>query len=487
MAEGQNWRIKISSPFVGLAPGWWENSYPSFGNRSHSGRMTNCDILDPSKITQGKLFVNLTAGTQAGAVTTLIKRVLDFPSSSGVGWAIGGAKLYKFSNTAVTNAGAYPHTIDKGAVTAEDGEDMVVNGDYLYYFYNHSGSAGDIGRLTISTDTFDDDFGSTIPATGAAALVNAPHAAIKGLDGIIYFTNGRYVGTYDETNDVLDTQALDLYADAVAVDLVWEKNILWIAYNRPNISGSNNNEGVIIAWDTVSSTFQEPIIEVGGKVGALVLKNGLVYCFYQDVASSQGKLGRIRGDMIEELRSFNGSLPSPGQAIKYKNMIAWLSDALLYLWGAVDVENPITLSNHATLLNATGGGLAVPFGNIIAGSTAGANYSLAKLGSSYATDCQNKTKMFDVFTSTIDKVTVIFEPTAANARVDVKLEYNQVSSKTLGTITHTNQAGKTRVVFEPKLANVEDFRIFLDWANANATNPLSVRSIIVEGHYVFKK
>lgn len=485
----KQWKILIKSPFEGLAPAYWENTYPSYGRLSQAGALQNVNIIDPTKLTQGYGLANLTNGTQAVAVTTLIDHILNVPSASDVTWGIGGNLLYQLSSIAVTNAGGYPHTINKGAVTGEDGKSLVDYNGFVYYFYNHSGSAGDIGRLTVSGATFDDDWGSSIPATGASALQDASHPAILAGDGNMYFGNGRYVGYYDFANDVMSVDELDLYIDTDVVDLVWEKNFLFIATNRPNISGSNSNQGVIYTWGGAGvASFQEPIIEVEGKMGAMIVKNGIIFVFYQDLSSTGGyKLGYISGDTVQEVAAFSGSLPVFGQVCHYKNLIAWVSGGLIHTWGATDRTIPVALSQLADGGYATVGALANPFGTpMVASWDDATNFKLAKF-SGYDTACNWKSLMFDVATSVIDDIKFHFEPTATGAKVDAVLRYNRGNSNlSLGSISHTSDSGQIHKSFSPQ-QEVDDFRIELDWTNGSATNPLSIRKIEILGHLIGKE
>lgn len=482
MDGGKQWKIDIKAPFLGFAPAYYKNSYPVFGNRAHAGAMQNVDITDPTFITQGPTLANLTNGTQAGVVTTLIKHILEIPTASDVTWGVGGAKLYKISSTAVTSDANYPHTIDKAAVTGEDGESVAHYNGILYYFYNHSGSAGDIGKLTIATNTFDDDWGSTVP-TGASALTNAPHPTVLGGDGIIYFGNGPSVGYYDALTNTLSAAELDLNVDVEVVDLLWEKDMLTIATNNPNIATGNANNGVIYTWNTTASSFQEPIIEVPGRIGSLIKKNGRIFVFYQDLSDSAFKLGYIAGDTVQELSSFSGSLPLFYQKTHYKNLISFVSSRSIYLWGASSNQVPIALSQFADGGNATVGALANPFGTPMVASYDGAtSYRLAKL-STYDVSCNWKSLMFDVSTSMIDKIKVHFEPTASGSQCDFTITYNRgvPSAHTVGSVSHTNESGKIKKTFYPKL-KVDDFRFEMNWANGSSTNPLKIRKVEITGH-----
>ena len=486
MPKDNNWSISIIAPFQGFSPSYWEETYPSYGNKSMAGAMTDVNIISPDRLTQGSGLVALTNGTQAGSVTTLIDHILNIPSANDVTWGIGGNLLYKISSTAVANSGGYPHTIDKATVTGEDGESVVYYNGYVYYFYNHSGSAGDFGRLTVSTDTFDDDFGSTVP-TGAAALTNNPHPAIIGGDGIIYFGNGAAVGYYDPAtgvNGTVSTLQLDLSNDVIVVDLIWDKDALWIATNSPNISTGNTNRGIIYLWDTVSTSYQEPIIEVNGKLGAMFVKNGRIFVSYQDLSSTGGfKLGYIVGDTIQELAGFTGTLPQFGQITYFKNMIAFLSNAQVYLWGATSNKLPTALSQYMDGGYSTSGALANPFGTLMVASMQSTSFELMK-ESGYSILSLWKTLMFDVATSIVDKVKVHYYATASGASVALTLRYNRgASTFSLGTINHTNDSAQLKKSFYPK-QECEDFRIEFDWSGGSATNALAIKKIDISGHFV---
>ena len=280
--------ISIQAPFGGFAPAYWENSLGSFGNKNQARAMTNIDMVDPTGFKQGPGLSTLTAGTETGAVTTLIKHILSIPPSSGTSYAIGGNLLHEISSSAVTNAGNFPHTIDKAVVTAEDGESISVINGVLYYFYNHSGSAGDIGSFNL-TATFDDDWGSTTP-TGAAALEDAPHPSVVGNDNVMYFGNGRYCGYYDPdtgAGGTLSADEFDTPEGGEVVDVRYLNSRVWIAVNSPNISGNNNSTAIIYAWGGVgfSSWDDFPNPRFQGKIGALYPFGSRMFVWYQEIGS----------------------------------------------------------------------------------------------------------------------------------------------------------------------------------------------------------
>jgi hypothetical protein len=158
----------------GFAPQFYaQGSYPSFGNKNHAGLMTNIDMTSGGFIQQGAGLANLTNGTQAAAVTTLIKGALDFAVSSDLTFGVGGAKLYSFSSTTVTSGAGFPHTINKAAVTGESGEDVGLYKGRLYYTYNHTNSVGGTTTQFDITNPSGTTFRYTFDGTGTDPLITA--------------------------------------------------------------------------------------------------------------------------------------------------------------------------------------------------------------------------------------------------------------------------------------------------------------------------
>ena len=76
--------IEITNFNGGFAPAWYKETYPSYGNKNQAGTMLNCDISNPGYMCQGSGLSTLTAGTQAGAITTLLKGITDYACADGV-------------------------------------------------------------------------------------------------------------------------------------------------------------------------------------------------------------------------------------------------------------------------------------------------------------------------------------------------------------------------------------------------------------------
>jgi hypothetical protein len=484
MADQGGDTIQIVGPWGGFCPGWFENSYSFYGNKNQASDMKNVDLTDPNVLKPGPGVANLTNGTQAGAVTTLIRSILRHAVTSDVTYACGGAKYYQLSSSTVTNTGGtYPYTIDKGTVTGEDAEDLVYYQSSVYVFYNHSGSAGDI--LKDTAGTIDVDWGSTVP-TGAGTLQNAPHQAINGGDDVVYFTNGQYVGTIDGTT--LTLQGLDFWTNAQTASLTWNGNRTIIAVNRPNITGSNFNQSGVYTWDGVSASWEGDPIEVSGKIGALYTKNGATFIWWQDGTDTGAyNFGYLSGGRINSLKRFSGSLPLFYQVGEYKGFVAWVSSGLIYLWGSKDPDIPVSLFQYMAGKYGTVGGIASPFGDLLIASNATTNYSLAK-PSGYVTDFTWKTMAFKVsgpgFMSQLDTIEIETEQMSTGALANFTLTYDKgKSTLALDSIAYST-SNYTRHKIMARGPAVEDFRLDIDNVGGSTTNPVKIRSILIKLHTI---
>lgn len=456
----------------GFAPGYYKETYPSFGNKNMAGAMTNCDLTNVSYITQGPGLSNL---LNPGTVTTLIKGILKAPSASDTTYAIGGSRLYQLSSTSMTADASFPHTL-----TSKTGEDVLWFGGQLYYSYN--GNTSDIGKYNGS---FDDDWGSTIP-TGKANLQNAPHQLIGGGstgNGKMYFANGRYVGDWDETT--YDPQALDLPTGSEVQSIAWMKDRVWIAANKTTLTGSNKNYASIYVWDGTSDSWESEI-PLMGTVGALHVKNGILYVFYQDLTNTGGyKLAYVDSQYtVSDLGNFTGGLPAYYQVDDYKDFIIWNANGSIWAFGASDKDLPPKIFQLADGGYSTVGGIATPFGTPLIASSEGSSYRLGKF-SGYDTNSSWKSLLFDITgngrESTIDSVRINFEQLQSNARVDWSLVNNQGITIYSDTISHDKLGAKTSIWCPLNGKKTENFRIQLDYSNGDTTNTVAIKSIKIDG------
>ena len=472
------WSIEINQ-FEGYIPNFWDDEYPIIGNKGQASAMTNINLLNPNVLTQGPGLVNLTNNS---VVTTMIKGILRrYVEGLSAVAAVGGNKVYKLTTGEVTSDGNFPHTIDKAAVTSEDGEDVLYYQGAILYSYNHSGAAGDVGRWT-GAASFDDDYMSTVP-TGATTLQgDVPHPMWLGGDDVAYIGNGHYVATLNTTT--FTDQALDLPVGEVVVAGGYTSNRNYIATNNQNVSVSAQAESSIYIWDGVSRSWEFQI-RVYGKIGAIWIKNGVVYVFYQDISSTGGfKLGFISNNGVKDICNFTGSLPLYYQVTEIKNHIMWASSGQVWAYGAATNLLPTRLFQNCDGGYATLGGISNVFGVLYIASTDAVNFRLAQ-PSGYDVNAAWKTISFDVANgrekSVMSKISIFTEPISSGGQLDVTLKANYGAiSKAL---TSVNGQLLTRHVILRDEFEVENFRLDFDWSAGSTTNPVKIRKIIIDGYY----
>lgn len=477
-----NWGIEINNFNGGFSPKWYAESYPSYGNKNQAGAMTNADISNPGYLTQGPGLTTLTNGTEAGAITTLIKGVTKEPPVSGACYGTGGRILNRIGSTAVVNTGSFPHTISASGFSDEDGEDVCHYKGNVYYSFNEGVVQGDIGIYDKAT-TFNDDWGSTVPS-GAAQLQYGPHQIIVGGNDIMYIANGVYVASWDGTTFI--PQALDLPTGAVVQSLAWNQDRLYIAANTSTLVGTNKPTASVYIWDTVSSSW-ETEIRLMGNVGALHNKNGTVFVWYRDMSDTTGgfKMGYINGAGITDIANYTGGVPAYYQVTDYKDFILWVSSDLIYAWGSGNKDLQVKLFQWADGGYSTVGGLVCPFGDIVlVASNQSTSYKVAKF-SGYDVNSSWKSLMFDITwsgsISKIEKIRFNFEQLATGARVDWKLLNNRGETIYSDIISYA-KLGAVTTAFYPLNGKVqENFRVELDYTNGDTTNTVKIKNCKIYG------
>ena len=493
----KSWTITLSplqTRFKGFVPVWFKNDYPVFGNKGQASDMLNIDLTDPNVLSPGPKPSDFT-GTQP---TTEISTILNFPTSTdpAYSYAAGENIIYKLLSSSFTTSLGYPKTLDKASVTGEDITDIIYYKGNLYGFYNHSGNAGDIFKITGSV--IDPDWGSTVPA-GAHTLVYAPHYSILAGDDSVYITNGRYVAKMDD-DSTLDDIALDFWADAQVSSLTWNNNRVYVAVNRPsNVADtptSNFNQSGIYRWNGSSTSWEGDPIEVSGRIGALYTKNGTTYVWWQDdvLSSYSGwntfNFGYIDGGKLVELRKCKGYLPNQNQVCELKGYIAWMSESYIYLYGASSSSSTVDLFQYAKTIHSDAYALANPFGSLIASSYYGGTHYLSRFTGNTKSSSYN-TKVYPVtgagIKGVIDMIQVEFDKLATGARADFTLTYDKgESTKTLESIIYsaTDSTTLRKILSENKSIEVEDFKLDISHTNGSEANPVKIRSILIKGHYI---
>ena len=427
---------------------------------------TQFDITNPSGTTFRYTYD--TTGTDP-AITAV-----TFPAGSQVTVNIANASAGNNGTFTITASAANYFEVDNPAGVAE--VNKTIGAGSLVVL------AGDIGKYDL-VSTFDDDWGSTVPSGMGSLVGGVPHQIIVGGNDTMYISNGRYVTSYDGTT--LIPQALDLPTGAIIQSITWISDRLWIAANRTNLTGNNKNAASIFIWDGTTDSW-EAEIKLMGTTGGLHVKNGILYCFYQDVTSTGGyKLAYVSGSNIADLANFTGGLPAFYQITDYKDFLLFNSNGDLWAFGSGDKDLPVRLFQIADGGYATVGCVICPFGTpIVASWDAGSNYRLAKF-SGYDTNSSWKSTIFDITGDTknigVDSVRINFEQLTSGARVDWSLVNNQGRTIYSDIISFAKLGADTSAYYPLNGLVAENFRVQFSYANGSTSATVPIRNVKIYG------
>jgi len=470
-----DFKIDLQGFNEGMAPLAHIDSASFVGNAGQANDMKADIISLPGYLSQPPALANLTNGDENGVVTELIRHILDKPVDASTTYAIGTTKLFKLSNTTVTDGGSpsWPQAVS--GMTS--GESVIRLGANVYGFYNKS-SGGDILKMVLSTESITAAWGSSTDAT----LENAPHPSAAKED-IILFGNGQYVGAYVEGAATLDVQKLDFGAGSEVVDIVFHANVWWIAVN---FGQGKRSQIYIYDASAISNVLSDEAGLGSQQIGWLFVHDGVVYVCYQDNSSSGFAIGFVAGREIKPLRYFSGTLPDHRQKTLYKNTILFISSGEVWSFGASVPQIPYQISKLMDGGYSTVGCIASPFGVPMVSSTQSSNFRLAKF-SGYSTDATWDSLLNDIsegrMIGNVHTVIVMTKALGENARCDLTLKGNQGNDS--ATALEISTEGQRRHVFTNiDLVDAEDVQASLDWSNGDTTNPCQIRKITLLGNFV---
>jgi hypothetical protein len=248
----------------------------------------------------------------------------------------------------VANSGAWPHTITVGGShtghTTVTGEDVLLTSiggtKRLLYSWNDN-TDGDVGSFDLNA-TFDDDYMSTVPTSGAVLSKSYPHPMIEGDDGIAYIANGNNVASFNGT--IFNPAAINIPADFVVTSFAKTPSYLvMFAYKQAGNAGAGNTpyrtEAKAFFWDYISATYTYAITLPGNYVaGGFIYNENLVGCFVQGRSAdlyntkfSQLLLGNQSG--FDSVFSFTDNVPEFGGVCVDNKIIRWNSQGVIYQYG----------------------------------------------------------------------------------------------------------------------------------------------------------
>ena len=188
--------------------GGYDTSSAGFDKRKLQNALAFVENVDPIRVL-GYLGLGSDPGS-ATDVASINAYLRNAVMQGDEAYAIsGGDTVQKIGtltgNGAVNTTAPFPHTIDHGH-SNETGLDIVnyYNGATQKAFYSFKDDTDwDIGAYNYTTDSFDDDFMSTVPADAAdfAAIIadgkDAPHPLQVGDDDVLYMGDRNMIHAYD--------------------------------------------------------------------------------------------------------------------------------------------------------------------------------------------------------------------------------------------------------------------------------------------------
>lgn len=349
---------------AGLVNDWGLSNQLRHSDATGLGYMVGMDpFREPGYIMPGFEPTNSTNSSVVDGVLTGSAQV------GSVAYPVGGTKVHEMTvtNGGLTNAGSFPHVVTPhGGHTTPVAQDAVIYyiGSTRYLFYSWKDSVdGDIGRFDL-TSTFDDDWVSTVPASGAVLGLNT-HPLIVNNRDMLLVGDGNIVRQLDGqtgANGTWSAVRFSLPKDYVITSFSKTANytVIFAYRSSGEVSGTfNRSECTAFFWDELSDnpTYRTPI--EGNYINGGFTFQGAPGCFVQ------GRTAGIAGNKISKMMiggpsgfkpfaHFIHDIPGHGGVETFDSSIMWNSDGEIYRYGS-SIPGLAPSLNHISKLDGTTG------------------------------------------------------------------------------------------------------------------------------------
>jgi len=355
--------------------------------------------------------------TNVAVITSeILNGAIGYEGSTAYAYLISNSNLlhqYNPTTNAITNAGIWPYTIV--GTTAESGSDVIVYSSKvagtsqrnLFFSYNDSGAAWNVGIYKLDNAAPDPDFMSTVPATPLSPVGKTePHPMFVGDDDILYIADGNKLHAYDGqtgTNGTFSDSVLTLPTDMRITSFAkhpTERKLVLFAYfdYRGTLGTTTLEQSVSTAytWDYLSLDITDPYPLEDNAVTAAFNYKGTMGCFTQgrepefDGDNRFSKLKLFNGLGFDTVQNFIGNAPVHGGVDISDSAIRWNSQGIMHQYGSPYEGMPIGM-NKVAAGDGTFSGMCKIFsttsGPIMCSGTI-TNGGLQKFKSNYAASSQ---------------------------------------------------------------------------------------------------
>lgn len=494
-----------------------ETVYNKKGDLRHHNQVTLGGISpfpNPGYLVPGFQSTDVDSG-DASQVTTKITswavKTAYGANTTYAAYGIGDNILYKVIGSGYTDivnnsptTPTWPHTIGSVTVVPGDIGDIVaeiqnIGGTQthcLFYTYNSTAAdgAGRMGRYDITADSnwgagnsSDTAFTLTtndVAEVSGSGIKSVPRPITVGTNKILYVANGYKVDSLDLTvsSASISLNALDIDQNyEIQSTDFWEGQLVMAAHPKSADTSGQRGSVCVFFWDTLSSTFSDPIYIDDDIAGALYVNNRNLYLFTANKVYGNLRLWDGRG--FTSIQQVPTAIPTHHGVDNFRDGLVWgdsNGDAWWYgearegagkwLWQFATVGTSLSCVRK---LNSTGDVLH------FTGQDTGSTEFIRSLNSSYATTETSLPVIDFPHRSTIKRIEAHFQTLASGASMSISFSKNLAGSATsYGGIVFADDGAVNRKVFNTRLTDVSQLGTTL--AFASGSNTVKLERLIID-------
>ena len=341
--------------------------------RTNANGATDMSNIDPFGQYPGWLYPGpgptaLTGVSGTSLTTILVDATLDLNSANA--YAMGGALIHKFDVTtdALSTVSPFPKTIAQASATGALGQIVFHRtqgtAQVVFYSFNY-GTAGNVGTYDIVADSFNDNFLSQVPTSGAV-LGTASHPMMITADDLLLIGNGNKVNLYKQSNNTYSTNVLNFPDVMEVVGFAEPEDGFDTVVFCTTARGSQRRGRAIAYWwsiDRPASWYKQSKIP-DDECAAPFAYKGTVGCFTRSRSAGGRSVMRLYEDgQWKPKYYFTGTLPGVGGVDVQNDMVVFNSDGELHRWGNYGDIWPYAGFHYSTGGGTTTGGFVKNFSN----------------------------------------------------------------------------------------------------------------------------